>query len=345
MSEMFYPEENRQTAPAEKQCAEAFPGDIRVIRRNFSLLGLGIFVMLISGTLLASVAVAAAEYLWPGVMESDWGMWLLSYIPLYGIAIPLGLLVIRKVPAVMPARYSWKPGQLAVIVTVSFFMMYAGNYLGMGITALLQLIPGVTATNPVLSITSGTALLPRVLIVSLAAPFIEEYVFRKALIDRMQLYGQKTAVVVSAALFGLFHGNLSQFFYAFALGLVFGYIYVKSGKLRYSIGLHVLINFLGGVVGPMFLEKIPFTPEGELAMEALETALPWLVLLVLYALVMVGLSLAGLVLLCIRRREITFGKSPLELPRAERFRTVWGNAGMILAVLGCLGMIVLSLFA
>lgn len=342
---MFYPEENRDFAQEERKESETFAGNLKTVRRNFSLLGIGIFVMLISGTLLASLAVAAAEYLRPGVMESDWGMWLLSYIPLYGVAIPLGLLVIRKVPAVAPAPGCWKPGQLVVILMVSFFMMYAGNYLGIGITALLQLIPGVTASNPVEGITNGTALLPRLLIVSIAAPFIEEYIFRKTLIDRMQLYGQKTAVVVSAALFGLFHGNLSQFFYAFALGLVFGYVYVKSGKLRYSIGLHMLINFLGGVIAPVFLQKIPLTPEGELVMEALETALPWLVLLVLYGLAMVGLSLAGLVLLCVRRREITFGKSPMELPGAVRFRTVWCNAGMILAVLVCLVMIVLSLFA
>lgn len=345
MSEMFYPEENRDVSPEETRPAEAFPGNLQTVRRNFSLLGLGVFVMLISGTLLASLAAFLAENLWPGAMSGDWGMWLVSYIPLYGMAIPLGLLVIRRVPAVTPSPNCWKPGQLAIIVTISFFMMYAGNFAGMLITGILQLIPNVTATNPVIGLTSETALLPRLLIVSIAAPFIEEYIFRKVLIDRMQLYGQKTAVVVSAVLFGLFHGNLSQFFYAFALGLVLGYVYVKSGKLRYSVGLHILINFLGGVFAPVLLEKLPFSPEGEILLESLEGSIGWLVLLLLYALALVAVSLTGLILLCVKRREVSFEKSPLELPKAVKFSTVWCNAGMILAVLGCCGMIVLSLFA
>ena len=53
----------------------------------------------------------------------------------------------------------------------------------------------------------------------------------------------------------------------------------------------------------------------------------------------------GLVLLCVKRKEITFRKEPLELPEAMRFRTVWCNAGMILAVVGCLAMVGLSLFS
>ena len=47
-------------------------------------------------------------------------------------------------------------------------------------------------------------------------------------------------MLFSGLMFGLFHGNLNQFVYAFVLGLCFGFIYVKTGNIRYTIGLHML---------------------------------------------------------------------------------------------------------
>lgn len=344
MQDQFYP-----TGAAGEDAAvlrESQPAvDLRLAKRHFSLLGLGTFVMLLAAQLGYFPVAALADLLCPGWMEHDWGMWIVNYIPLYLIAVPLGLLIFRLVPKCAPAVQSLKPGQLAVITVICFFMMYSGNLIGIFLTGLLQLIPGVTALNPVAQLVSSTALLPRALIVAVAAPLIEEFIFRRVLIDRMGVYGQKTAVVVSAALFGLFHGNLSQFFYAFALGLVFGYVYIKSGKLRYTVGLHMLINFLGGVFAPMLLEGIPMTEDGMLVMEELAAALPWLLGLILYAFTLVGLSLAGLVLLCVHRKKILFTPASLELPAGCRLRTVWCNVGMILIIAGCLVLIGISLFA
>ena len=220
-------------------------------------------------------------------------------------------------------------------------MMYAGNILGTIITALLQLLPGISAGNPILGYATDNALLPKVLFMVILAPVIEEYIFRKQLIDRMHIYGEKMAVITSALMFGLFHGNLSQLFYAFALGLVFGYVYLKTGKLRYSIGLHMLINFIGSVVGPFFLEKLAVLDTMEtMDMAALEPILPWLLGFGAYVLVLIGLAIAGLVLLCINKRRVSFAPAELELPKESRFRTVYLNVGMILLILGCAALII-----
>ena len=175
------------------------------------------------------------------------------------------------------------------------------------------------------------------------APVIEEYIFRKQLIDRMHIYGEKLAVITSALMFGLFHGNLSQLFYAFALGLVFGYVYLKTGKLRYSIGLHMLINLIGSVIGPLFLEKIAVLDTMEtLDLAALEPIMPWLIGFGAYVVVLIGLAIAGLVLLCINKRRVSFAPSEMELPKGSRFKTAYVNVGMILLALGCLALIVAS---
>jgi len=58
---------------------------------------------------------------------------------------------------------------------------------------------------------------------------MEEFVFRRCVINHLKPYGEKAALITSAFLFALFHGSINQIFYAFGLGLVFGYLYL-SGK-------------------------------------------------------------------------------------------------------------------
>ena len=187
----------------------------------------------------------------------------------------------------------------------------------------------------------GSSLILQVLCMVILAPLFEELVFRRTLIDRMRPYGEKLAVVTTAAMFALFHGNLSQMFYAFTLGLVFGYVYVRTGKLRYTVGLHMLINLLGGVVGPLLtdwagdaldLEDVSRLAEAELTPGALALGA--------YGLLMIVAAIAGLVLLIARAKRVRFQPAPLELPRGKRFSTAWLNPGMLLFTAACLLMVV-----
>ncbi len=62
------------------------------------------------------------------------------------------------------------------------------------------------------------------------APICEEILFRKILIDRIRLYGDKAAILVSSVVFGLSHGNFYQFFYAFGIGLVLAIFIFRRGS-------------------------------------------------------------------------------------------------------------------
>lgn len=87
-----------------------------------------------------------------------------------------------------------------------------------------------------------------ILVMVLLAPVLEELLFRKMLIDRTIKYGEGISVLISALFFGLFHGNLNQFAYAFVIGGVFAFVYVKTGNVKYTIYMHMLVNFLGSAV-------------------------------------------------------------------------------------------------
>jgi len=329
------PKDGKKYAPEKP-----FAGDLKLAKKHFSALGLGIFLILAVGTV---AQLLVAEVIWPQWTEYSWGVWVATFAPLYLVGVPAGLLVLRKVPAKPLEKQRFQPGKLAVTAIICVFMMYAGNLVGTVVNLLLQLLAGATAGNPILSYATDESILLKTLVMVILAPVIEEYIFRKQLIDRMHIYGEKLAVFVSALLFGLFHGNLAQLFYAFALGLVFGYVYLKTGKLRYSIGLHMGINFMGGVIAPLLVEKIAVLDTLEtLDMESLRPVLPWLAGFGLYSMTLIGLAVAGLVLLCIHKRRLVFRTAELELPKKEKLRTVWWNTGMILLLLSCAVMVVLN---
>lgn len=73
---------------------------------------------------------------------------------------------------------------------------------------------------------------------------IEEFANRGLIMGLLRRYGDGFAVVVSALLFGLMHGNFEQMPFAFLVGLVLGYIVVKSESLWIAVAVHAFNNFV-----------------------------------------------------------------------------------------------------
>ncbi|MBE6989898.1 MAG: CPBP family intramembrane metalloprotease [Ruminococcaceae bacterium] len=319
-------------------------------KRAFSRLGLSAALILVVGTAVQLGLALLLNAVAPGWGSAAWGTWLVTFAPLYLVAVPVGLLVARDVPASPPEKSSMGAGRYLSVILISVFMMFAGNLLGTLIQSFVESVTGTLPVNPIEAYAMDDSLVLRVLFLVILAPLIEEFIFRRTLIDRMRPYGEKLAVVTSAVMFGLFHGNLSQMFYAFLLGLVLGYVYLRTGRLRYSVGLHMLINLFGGVISVELLQRALPDLESldQLAADLTQLAgldrlpdlsaliTPGLILFGIYALVTLGCVVAGLVLLCVRARRVVFRPAPLELARRQQFAAVYGNVGMILFVLVCL---------
>ncbi len=327
---------------AARRSAPVAEVDLPAARRRFSAMGFAVFLLLaVAGGLQAGLALWV-RYAAPSLLETDWAIWLLSFLPQYLVAFPLALLLLRRVPKGAPrAAEPMRPGRFLGVIPICFFLMYAGNLIGVAATSLLGSLFSSQVINPLESYAMSDSLPLKLLFLVVLPPLFEELLFRRTLIDRMRPYGEKLAVVTSALMFGLFHGNLSQFFYAVALGLVFGWIYLRTGCLRWTVALHMLVNFLGGFLAPMLLERAGLDQLEQLDLGSLSesaqalagSAGPWLPLFGLYILLMLLLSLAGLVLLIVRARRVRFAPGELELPREKRFSVVWCNPGMLLLLL------------
>lgn len=73
---------------------------------------------------------------------------------------------------------------------------------------------------------------------------VEEFAFRGVVLESLRKYGDWFAIVISAVMFGLMHGNVLQVPFALIAGLALGYSYVVTGTLWTSVIIHFFNNFI-----------------------------------------------------------------------------------------------------
>ena len=79
--------------------------------------------------------------------------------------------------------------------------------------------------------------------VAVVAPFVEELVFRGALLRALQnALNTPLAVVISSLLFALAHVGPIQMTYAFLIGLILCLVRLMSGSLWCTVAMHVAFN-------------------------------------------------------------------------------------------------------
>lgn len=79
--------------------------------------------------------------------------------------------------------------------------------------------------------------------VAISAPVLEELLFRKIIIEGLEHnYGARKAIFWSAILFAVFHMNVWQGVSAFGMGLILGWLYLKSRDIWLCIFVHSFIN-------------------------------------------------------------------------------------------------------
>lgn len=87
-----------------------------------------------------------------------------------------------------------------------------------------------------------------ILSIVLLAPILEELLFRGAIQGELQRQMKPwVAITVSSLFFGLVHMNPAQIPFAFLLGMIFGWLYYRTGSLIPGIVGHVLNNSVATV--------------------------------------------------------------------------------------------------
>lgn len=99
--------------------------------------------------------------------------------------------------------------------------------------------------------------------IAVMAALCEEISFRGVTMQPLRQYGNKFAVLMSAFVFAILHGNLIQAPFAFIAGIAFGYICIITESIWPTIIIHFLNNFIAMAVsyyiGPDDAEMNPAT--------------------------------------------------------------------------------------
>ena len=228
----------------------------RWLRRQFSPVGWLLMVYYGLMTLLTSVTLAvdtARESLWSMVSGDFSGN--LNWDKIYsnGWGYIAAILVCVSVFHAWKGNTYWKQEILArekrmegkTFLFFLLFCMGAQMVNSLWVT-LLELLMNAFGKSvmPVLEVVAGSSdTFSMFLYASIFAPVWEELLFRGYVLRTLRPFGKRFAILCSALLFGLFHGNLLQTPYAVIMGLILGYVTVEYSIL-WSVLLHMFNNLV-----------------------------------------------------------------------------------------------------
>ncbi len=321
-------------------------------KKFFSKIGFSYFILITLTLVVQLILKNLIQSLAPDILSRyPILIWIISLAPQYLLAMPVCAALMHRLPSKTLNQSRMRKGQWLSALCIAACFMQVGSILGDLVNKLITALTGAEQTTTIgdmLQIGNiGLIFLLSVII----APILEELMFRKLLIDRTIVFGDRTAILLSGLMFGMFHGNFNQFFYTFFLGCLFAYVYIRTGKIRSTISLHMLFNFLGGgYLGTFFLKKTDLGYEqlvsGSLneIMSAFSQNPGAVIGALLSYLLLIILSVIGLILffVSIRKVKATLRSGEYEMPAGKTFKTVFGNIGMLLFVIMVIAVFVRS---
>ncbi len=304
--------------------------NVKTEKRRFSTLCLAVASIFVVSILAQLVLLLPLILFFPTLLQSSVVSSLIGSVAMYAIAMPTSLLLFSACrPRSKPTRQSLGVFPMLCLLMASLALTVVGNYIGILANGLISAITGRETVNPVAEMTEGIPLSLAFVTLVILAPIFEELFLRKLVIDRLRHHGDLFAILFSGIVFGLIHGNLSQFFYAALLGMLFGAVYCYTGNVLYSIGLHMAVNFMGGVYSLIMIRAFGGTIPEVMTPEIIE-AYPVGTLMMLGYTAVFGLAfLLLLPSLFYLWRRMRPGLCMIgEISRRDNRRILFGNAGI-----------------
>ncbi len=148
-----------------------------------------------------------------------------------------------------PKSKNWFPIVLMGVGFCSFAniaVSVAGSFFeGLGINYDVDFGESPTGFFGVILTVISTAVIP---------PLVEEFACRGLMIGALKKYGEGFAIISSAIMFGIMHGNFQQAPFAFLIGLIMGFVTVKCGSIWPAILIHAYNNLSSVIFTYAFID-------------------------------------------------------------------------------------------
>lgn len=154
-----------------------------------------------------------------------------------------------------------KPKLTEVLGTI---LIYLGASQAISVVTMIEMYIApemVTETSIGLSsMFTSSSMIVAIIVVGIAPAICEEAVFRGVFFNSVwnQTHGKWIPILVTAAVFGLFHGSIIRFFPTFLLGIVLGYLVYETNNMFYNVMFHAINNIIPVLVlyGMQFLMQL-----------------------------------------------------------------------------------------
>lgn len=190
--------------------------------------------------LITALSAIAGSYVFgiTGIAKLDYSILLLFSQLL--LALPTVVyIVITKVSVKELFRF-----RKIKIGTIFLLILFA--YLIMPFMQLINLLSMLVAENEISGLMTVIAekqpFIISLFVIAMVPAFLEESVYRGCFFNTYSKVSPLKAIVLSAFFFGLMHGNINQFSYAFAMGMIFCLIVEGTDSIVSSMIIHFIIN-------------------------------------------------------------------------------------------------------
>lgn len=186
------------------------------------------------------------------------GRSLIGELILLGTAVGAVAVFGGKFRSVFPIH---KPKLTEVMGTI---LIYLGASQAISVVTMIEMYIApemVTETSIGLSsMFTSSSMIVAIIVVGIAPAICEEAVFRGVFFNSIwnQTHGKWIPIIVTAAVFGLFHGSIIRFFPTFLLGIVLGYLVYETNNMFYNVMFHAINNIIPVLVlyGMQFLMQL-----------------------------------------------------------------------------------------
>lgn len=241
----YFQRENRRRLALRSQKQE--------LRRFGNCIGLAIlayFILQLLFSQLLSVLHLKDIYESSTVFQSCFS---LLFISVCSVAVPFGVMALinrRRYTGPVIPTHSLRTGQMALWVSFGMLCCVGANFaVTFGVIPLFKAFGYGLTSNSAGDPNSVFACVIALIGTAIVPAICEEFAMRCCCVQLLRKYGNGFAVLSISIVFGLLHGNVIQFVFAFLVGLILGYITVKTDSVVPAILVHALNNGMSVVAG------------------------------------------------------------------------------------------------
>ncbi len=225
--------------------------DKKVLRKMGNRFGLAIIAYVILSFAISIVIEILSEFI-PAfnlLYENSIANYAYSVIgSIIYIGVPFGIVYLTLKSSKLAGNLLFGTvynGKAAVCLTMMLIpIMLISSIVVNAVSLIFQTLAGVEFTSGLedLEMNGISGFLISVISMAVVPAIIEEFSIRGVVMQPLRRYGDGFAIVASAFIFSIMHGNMAQIPYTVVGGLYLGYLTIATGSIWPSIILHFINN-------------------------------------------------------------------------------------------------------